>query len=301
MRRFILQVIVDTIAITAAVLVLSFLHVPDPFPFGAGSIPVVQVESDRIAYFLLAGVGLTVGNVVVKPIIVAFTGRLLIWSVGLFSVVITAIIIWLVGRFTPLDLHVASPYVLWLLVGAALVLVIGSALSALLGLTRPSLAPDRSTTGVWSILDALPTPRRNAIIENLRLQQVYDTLIQFGVEISVDRTPLRTIRLWSEKHLLGEADPIAGLTTPQKIGARMPRAQNSMPPIAPCTAPTSRVPLSVARVTLANLANNARCRPSPRGMASATAASTCSPSRRKKNSTYKTSSTMAWLRSGHLR
>jgi ubiquinone biosynthesis protein len=221
MRRFILQVIVDTIAIAAAVLILSLLHVPDPFPFGAGSVPIVQVESDRFVYFLIAGIGLTIGNIVIKPVIVAFTGRLLIWSVGLFSVVITAIVLWIVGRFTPLDLQIADPFAIWVVVGAALVQIVGSTLSALLGLTRPSMAPDRSTTGVWGILDALPTPRRNAIIENLRLQQVYDTLIQFGVEIFVDRTPFRTVRMWSEQHLLGETDPIAGMTTPQKVGVML--------------------------------------------------------------------------------
>ena len=70
-------------------------------------------------------------------------------------------------------------------------------------------------------LHALPTPRRNAIIENLRLQQVYDTLIRFGVEITVDRTPLRRIRLWSERHLLAEDDPIAGLTPPEKVAVML--------------------------------------------------------------------------------
>jgi ubiquinone biosynthesis protein len=220
-RRFVLQVVVDTVAIIGAVLVLSWFSAPDPFPFGAGSVPVVQVESDRLVYFALAGLGLTIGNILIRPVIVAFTGRLLIWSVGLFSVVVTAIVIWVVGRFTPLDLKVAAPFGLWLIVGAAIVQVIGSALSAILGLTRPSLAPDRSTRGVWSFLDALPTPRRNAVLENLRLQQVYDTLIRFGVEIFVDRTPFRGIRLWSEQHLLGETDPIAGMTTPQKVGVML--------------------------------------------------------------------------------
>jgi len=220
-RRFILQVVVDTVAIVGAVLILSLIHVSDPFPFGSGSVPVVQVQTDRLAYFVLAGLGLTIGNIVIRPVIVAFTGRLLIWSVGLFSVVITALVIWVVGRFTPIDLDVAAPYWLWLLVGAAIVQVIGSALSAILGLTRPSLAPSRSTTGVWGFLDALPTPRRNAILENLRLQQVYDTLLQFGVEIFVDRTPFRAVRMWSEQHLLGEKDPIAGMTSAQKVGVML--------------------------------------------------------------------------------
>ena len=126
-----------------------------------------------------------------------------------------------VGRFSPLQLEIAAPWLLWVLVGSGLVQLFDSVLNAILGLTRPSAAPSRRMTGVWSILDALPTPRRNAIIENLRLQQVYDTLIRFGVEITVDRTPLRRIRLWSETHLLRETDPIAGLTPPQKVAVML--------------------------------------------------------------------------------
>jgi len=220
-RRFILQVVVDSAAIAAAIIVLGFITVPDPFPFGATRVPVIQSDSARLVYVLLSGVGLTVGNMILRPILVAFTGRLIIWSMGLFSVVVTAVILYITGALTPLTLQVASPFVLWLLVAAAIVQVVGSLFSALLGLTRPSLAPSQTMSGVWGFLDALPTPRRNAIIENLRLQQVYDTLISFGVEITIDRTPLRTLRLWSEKYVLAMPDPIAGMSTPEKIGVML--------------------------------------------------------------------------------
>ena len=221
MRRFILQVAVDTVAIVGALLLLGFISVPQPFPFGSTLVPIAHVDNGRILFLVLSGLGLTIGNIVIKPVIVAFTGRLLIWSVGLFSVVITALVLYITNQVTPLETSFASPTWLWLILGAAVVQLIGSLLGALLGLTRPSLAPDRSTKGVWGILDALPTPRRNAIIENLRLQQVYDTLIRFGVEIGVDRTPFRTIRLWSERHLLGTSDPVAGMSTPRKIGVML--------------------------------------------------------------------------------
>jgi ubiquinone biosynthesis protein len=220
-RRFALQVIVDSAAIAAAVLILGFITVSDPFPFGTGRVPIAAADNGSLAYVLLAGLGLTVGNIILRPFIVALTGRLIIWSMGLFSIVITAIVLYITGAITPLNVQLASPWLLWLLVAAAIVQVIGSTFSALLGLTRPSLSPSQATTGVWGILDALPTPRRNAIIENLRLQQVYDTLIQFGVEIVVDQTPLRIIRLNSEKYLLGVSDPIAGMTTPEKIAVML--------------------------------------------------------------------------------
>ena len=39
-----------------------------------------------------------------KPVIVALTGRLLLWSAGIFIVVVNALVLWLVGRFTPLSM-----------------------------------------------------------------------------------------------------------------------------------------------------------------------------------------------------
>ncbi len=220
-RRFVLQVVVDSAAISAAILILGFITVADPFPFGANKVPIATVDNGKLFYLILSGIGLTLGNMLVRPVIVAITGRLIIWSMGLFSIVVTAIVLYITGAITPLNVQLASPWVLWLLVAAAIVQVIGSILSALLGLTRPTLTPDQRTLGVWGVLDALPTPRRNAIIENLRMQQVYDTLIKFGVEIVVDQTPFRIIRLNSEKYLLGVTDPIAGMTTPEKVAVML--------------------------------------------------------------------------------
>ena len=220
-RRFVLQVVVDSAAIAAAVIILGFITVPDPFPFGSASVPIAQAENSRLIYVLLSGAGLTIGNIILRPVLVAFTGRLIIWSMGLFSIVLTAIILYITGAITPLTIQIADPFIVWLLVAAAIVQVVGATFSALMGLTRPSLTPDQATSGVWGFLDALPTPRRNAIIENLRLQQVYDTLISFGVEITIDRTPLRTLRLWSEKYILAMPDPVAGMTTPQKIAVML--------------------------------------------------------------------------------
>jgi ubiquinone biosynthesis protein len=220
-RRFALQVVVDTLAIAGALFLLSLFSAPSPFPFGTGRVPIVQLENGSLVYLLLSGLGLTIGNVVLRPVIVAITGRLLIWSMGLFSVVITALVLFVTGTLTPLQVTVADPWWAWLLLLAANVQLFGALLAAVLGLTRPSITPDHTTRGVWGVLDSLPTPRRNAIIENLRLQQVYDTLIRFAVEISVDRTPFRAVRLWSERYLIGEPDPIAGMSTPRKVAAML--------------------------------------------------------------------------------
>ena len=162
MRRFILQVVVDTIAIFGAIVILRLFHVSQPFPFGTTPTPIVQFEDANLLFLILSGLGLTVGNVVLKPVIVAFTGRLILWSLGLFSVIITAAILYLTGAVTPLKLAIADPFWLWVLIGAAIVQLIGSALSALLGPTRPSRPRRPLRSLLPTSTSEMPRSRRRA-------------------------------------------------------------------------------------------------------------------------------------------
>ena len=52
----------------------------------------------------------------------------------------------------------------------------------------------------------------------------------------------------------------SAMTTPHSTGAPRPRTANAMPPMAPCTMPTTIVPLIVARETSANRRNRCRSR-----------------------------------------
>ena len=72
---------------------------------------------------------------------------------------------------------------------------------------------------IWPFLESLPTPRRNVIIENLRLQQVYEALYQTGVDIALEGTPIDGIRRWFERHILGEVRLTEDESAPQRVGA----------------------------------------------------------------------------------
>ena len=43
---------------------------------------------------------------------------------------------------------------------------------------------------MWRLLESLPTPRRNVLIENLRLQQVYEAIYANALDIALERTPI---------------------------------------------------------------------------------------------------------------
>ena len=220
MRRFILQVAIDTAALLLSLFVFSLISVPQPFPFGGAgtAVPIVTVESSdyRILALLATGVLVTVLYSILRPAIVILTGRLLLWSLGLFQVVVVAIVLWVAARLAPLHVAMADPALLWLLLIAAIFGVLRLILGAVVGTAGP---PAQAEVGgrIWSLLDRLPTPRRSALIENLRLQQVYDTLYGYGVDIALEGTPLAIVRAWCQRVLLAEKNPVAGMTTAGKV------------------------------------------------------------------------------------
>jgi ubiquinone biosynthesis protein len=219
MRRFIVQVAIDSFALFVVIIVLSRIAVAQPFPFGGErEQPILSFQRStyELLELIVTGASLTVSYSVLRPVVIVLTGRLLLWSLGTFQVVVIAIVLAVVGWISPLNLQLASPAWLWILLAAVIVGAVRSALGALLGLTGP---PTRGDLGarVWRYLDGLPTPRRSAIIENLRLQQIYDTVYGYGTEIALEGTPLAPIRRWGQRYLLGEKDPVAGMSTPAKV------------------------------------------------------------------------------------
>ena len=209
MRRFVVEAVINAVILLVIILVLSLFSVAQPFPFGPDSAPILQLRGAGVVAFLIAGAVLVLTMRFVRPIIVAFTGRLLLSTMGLFLVVVNAIVIWVASLFTPDVAHVAQPSLLWLIFFAALYTLLSTVVDALLGLNRPQLSATGSTA-VWRFLESLPTPRRNLIIENLRLQQVYDAVYAVALDSALGQTPVAPLRAWFARRVLGEEDTLAG-------------------------------------------------------------------------------------------
>ena len=131
MLYLLLNVIVYALAVIFALLLTPGIHVGE--------------QRGIIEWFVVGGVyGLL--NAFIRPVIVLFTGRLLIRSLGLFLIVINAILLfvlaWVFGW--------TVDSVFWLLWGG-LVIGIGTALlDALFGLNRPLFKESKETSRLWS-------------------------------------------------------------------------------------------------------------------------------------------------------
>ncbi len=196
MRRFVVETVVDAVIILVIILVLGLFEVAQPFPFGLESAPIMKLSGAGLLPFLVTAAILVLSQRFVRPVIVAFTGRLLLSTMGLWLVIVNALVIWVATIVAPSVATVAQPSQLWLLVFAALYTVLGGVLDAVLGLNSPRLGLASGSEKIWRALESLPTPNRNFIIENLRLQQVYDLVYAEALDQTLRTTPIGRLRRW---------------------------------------------------------------------------------------------------------
>ena len=205
MRRFIVEALVDAASLIVIFFVLSWIEIAQPFPFGTGSAPIVQLTSGLLGILGAAAI-LVLAERFVRPLVIAFTGRLILSTFGLFMVIVNAVVIWAAALVAPDIARAAHPTFLWFLVVAAMYTLVTTLAGAVLGLNRPQVLSSGSTPAVWRLLDSLPTPRRNVIIENLRLQQVYEAVYSVGLDAALDPTPIGKFRRWFTRVVLAEPE-----------------------------------------------------------------------------------------------
>ena len=221
MRRFVVEVLVDVLILLVVILLLDFIKVSQPFPFGPDTASIAALRGAGIVGFVSWAAILVLVNRFARPVLVALTGRLLFSTMGFFVVIINAVAIYITAFFAPIKIAtVAQPTLLWILVAAALYTGLSTLLDAALGMNRPSLDPERNRR-TWTFLESLPTPRRNSILENMRLQQVYNVIYATGLDIALKDTPLGPVRLWFSRVVIGETDTIGDTSGPERIRAML--------------------------------------------------------------------------------
>jgi ubiquinone biosynthesis protein len=206
MRRFLVEVVLNAIVAFLVLWILSLIRVPQPFPFGAERVPIVTITGGLPAFVIL-GVAIALVDRAVRPIIVALTGRWVLSTMGVALLIVNVLSLWVATVFSPQIAVGAQPQLLWFVLAAAAITIVGTLLDAILGLNVPQVDAGGNARWIWTLLDALPTPRRSRIIENVRLQQVYETIYRYGLDIALEPTPVGRLRRWSQAHLLGR--PVA--------------------------------------------------------------------------------------------
>ncbi len=211
-RGVLLRIIVNSLALLVTIFVLGLIRLPTA---DGRNVPLLDIADG----LLVVGFLFAVVNTAVRPVLFALSGRWLIRSLGLAVVAVNAILFWLVGELAAWsgDPWVTpEPRLLWIVVDSIVFTVVLTVLDAFLGLDRPQVEISGSGR-LWRILDSLPAQRRNALIESLRLQEVYDTVSRYGLEIVFGGSALAPIRRLGDRAMGRSTAAIDAATTPAKV------------------------------------------------------------------------------------
>ncbi|NTU80666.1 MAG: hypothetical protein HGA45_15035 [Chloroflexales bacterium] len=208
MLRFLVRVLVNTLAIALTIAVLPGATINDEV---AGSL-LGQVPGYELLIYPLAGLILALVQLLFQPVVLLLTARLMLWSMGLSSVLLNAL-------FFALFVHpwwdfARYPFVVGGLIGGTLAGLLITLLNALSGLDSPLLDPARQTSkAYWRWLGQLPHGR---LAEQVRIAQAYETMRRYLIQIAVSLTPLAGLRQGMQR-LLYRGAPVVSTTSVPEI------------------------------------------------------------------------------------
>jgi ubiquinone biosynthesis protein len=211
------HVLISTAAITLTLLLLSLVKV--------GGVPLLEIPIEGVSsggFNIDVGIGLlfALAAAVLPPILAAVFGRWYLTNPVFAYVLANFVLFWTVAEisaFFESPFLVPEPVVLWLFVDSVVFALVVVTLNTVLGLDRPRVEEPSRNRRLWSLLERLPATRRNQLIENIRLWEVYDKFSRFGVEIAMTRTPFARLRGIGDRLTGGSSREIETMATPAKV------------------------------------------------------------------------------------
>lgn len=206
MIRFIIRVLVY-----ALVLAITITFSP-----GITIHPLIPDVIDISATYLLFGVLFGIINAFIRPLVLLFTAKLVLRTMGMFAIVINTGLLWLVSWIASKAFTVDPPQLLWLLIGGAILTLVLMVLEASFGLEMPAFRSQIETQFYWRWVGLLSDGRRNKIAENLRAAQITSIIMRYTEDIAIDMSPLARFRHFVQKLLFQGVDLMDNLTLPEK-------------------------------------------------------------------------------------
>lgn len=203
-----------TIRVFVYALVLAVTVLLSP---GIRILPLIPGVIEISATYIIFGVLFGLFNAFIKPIVLLFTARSVLSTMGLFAFIINTFLFWLMSLVFPEAFVISDPWLLWLLLGGVILSIVLLLMEAFFGLEMPALRSQIETQYYWRWLGMLSTGRRNRIAENLRASQITDIIMRYTEDIAVEMTPLAELRNYVQAILFHDVDVMRSLTLPEKV------------------------------------------------------------------------------------
>lgn len=202
-----------TIRILVYALVLAIAITLSP---GIIIYPLLPGVVDISGTYLLFGILFGLINAFIRPLVLLFTARLVLRTMGVFAIIINVGLLWLMSWLASNILVISEPKLVWLLFGGAILTVVLMVLESLFGLEMPAFRSQIETQFYWRWVGLLSDGRRNKIADNLRAAQITTIIMRYTEDIAVDMTPLSRFRHFMQRMLFQDVDLMDGLTLPEK-------------------------------------------------------------------------------------
>ncbi len=207
MIYFIVRVIVNALAVALTIAITP----------GIDLAPDLEQKMIILLVYLILGTAFGLINALIRPLVLLVTGTLVIWTMGLFTFVINGLMFYLLSILTPNLVVINSPAIIWVILAGAIMGVVVTILEAIFGLDSPVIDDTGKSKFYWRWLGLLPGGRRNRIVENIRLKQVYDIIRRYSIDIMVGITPLAGFRRYMQRLIYPTKQVIAEESPPKAI------------------------------------------------------------------------------------
>ena len=205
------------IRLTIRVLVYALvLAITITFSPGITIYPLIPDVVGISATYLFFGILFGLINAFVRPIVLLFTAKLVLRTMGAFAVVINILLLWLISWLAGNVFVVESPRFLWLLLSGAILTVVLMVLESFFGLEMPAFRSQIETQFYWRWVGLLSNGRRNKIADNLRASQIMTIIMRYTEDMAVDMTPLVRFRHFVQNLLFRDVDLMQDLSLPEK-------------------------------------------------------------------------------------
>ena len=125
MRRFTIELVINAVVLAVV------------FPF----LPGILINDPSIWLYLGVGLILSLLSRLLKPVLFILTGRLVIWNIRLWVMVLNIIIFILAGWLAAPRIQAESWF--WMIISALIVSLLITVVDALFGFDRPPLDPNK--------------------------------------------------------------------------------------------------------------------------------------------------------------
>jgi ubiquinone biosynthesis protein len=212
MRQYLFQSAVDFIVLLLGLVLVTVVAV-----IRDGRTVAPEYDWSLVPAVVAFSVVLTAVHWFGRPLLVIVFGGWLMRSFGLFALILDIFLFAVAVFLAPVQFQTTSTPWWSIVVAAVLYNLLGFIIGTLVGVNRPRPDGKRTHEALWRQLERLSSVRRNWISEKVRLQEVSDTFLTYGLEIALADTSVGQLRRWVTHRVYGRSNQLDDLSTPEKL------------------------------------------------------------------------------------